>query len=252
MSQDPTHTIMRADYLLAAALFVSTEETRYYLNGIYTEPHQAGGAVCVATEGHGLGCVYDDEGYCHNPQGVWHTSAITALKNLMTAAKKHRPPAGNLYAELKHTEATTSVTLWQADCVQSALKRTLDAHHLGVTTDKTFWVDGTFPEWRRVTAAFMVHEKDPEPGPALLPAGINARYLKRFGDFAKLISGEAGAPVIPVAIGPGYRLLIDSHPHAMAITMEMRAGLSGSEIEAVPWLIAMDHVPELTVKKKAA
>ena len=107
MSQDPTHTIMRADYLLAAALFVSTEETRYYLNGIYTEPHQAGGAVCVATEGHGLGCVYDDEGYCHNPQGVWHTSAITALKNLMTAAKKHRPPAGNLYAELKHTEAKT-------------------------------------------------------------------------------------------------------------------------------------------------
>lgn len=49
-----------ADLFRIAYSCVSTEETRYYLNGVHLEPHPCGGAFMVATDGHRLIVVHDE------------------------------------------------------------------------------------------------------------------------------------------------------------------------------------------------
>ena len=48
-----------ANLFLAAARFVSTEETRYYLRGVYVQHAEGGGLLYTATDGHRLIHVHD-------------------------------------------------------------------------------------------------------------------------------------------------------------------------------------------------
>lgn len=43
--------------------FTSKEETRYYLNGVFVEPHPVAGVMLTATDGHRLICIRDETGY---------------------------------------------------------------------------------------------------------------------------------------------------------------------------------------------
>lgn len=54
-----TITNMTTNLFLAAARFVSTEETRYYLRGVYVQHAEGGGLLYTATCGHRLMHVYD-------------------------------------------------------------------------------------------------------------------------------------------------------------------------------------------------
>lgn len=53
----PPRVMLRALAMLLPLL--GAEETRYYLGGFSIEPHPAGGALIVATEGHAMGVFYD-------------------------------------------------------------------------------------------------------------------------------------------------------------------------------------------------
>ncbi|RCK40460.1 hypothetical protein [Thalassospira xiamenensis] len=48
-----------AKHFYAAWQFVSTEKTRYYLNGVYIEPHKDGGVLLIATDGHSMAVIRD-------------------------------------------------------------------------------------------------------------------------------------------------------------------------------------------------
>ena len=52
--------IISARYLPLLGEFRAKADARYYLEGIYIEPHEADGAYLVATDGHRL-CVIHDE-----------------------------------------------------------------------------------------------------------------------------------------------------------------------------------------------
>lgn len=70
---------VRAKHFAAAYVFASTEETRYYLNGVLVEPHPDGGVLLVATDGHRMVAIKDDEG---ETNGTWICAApseITAV-----------------------------------------------------------------------------------------------------------------------------------------------------------------------------
>jgi hypothetical protein len=53
---------IRAEYAKLVAPFVADDETRFYLNGFYAQRHPSGGALIVATDGHSLGCFWDEFG----------------------------------------------------------------------------------------------------------------------------------------------------------------------------------------------
>jgi hypothetical protein len=53
-----------ARYVKAIYPFIAPNDIRYYLNGIAIDPHQDGGAVLRATNGHVAAIIYDKEAVC--------------------------------------------------------------------------------------------------------------------------------------------------------------------------------------------
>lgn len=72
-------------FLAAASLFVSKEETRYYLNGVLIEPAPQGGVFLVATDGHRLVCFHDPEGMTDAPP--YRPRAKTPVRRLQIQCK---------------------------------------------------------------------------------------------------------------------------------------------------------------------
>lgn len=56
--------IFQAKYLKQLMPIVPENDIRYYLKGIYAEPHPNGGALLVATDGHMLVAIHDTEAIC--------------------------------------------------------------------------------------------------------------------------------------------------------------------------------------------
>lgn len=105
--------------LIFTSPFISTEETRYYLNGVCLD-----GEVAVATDGHRLGCV---------PTG----SDFGSFDRPIIPAKAVR-----LLASLPAPKAISLAT---------------DRPGISIVTDgarlSAKLIDGTFPDWRRVVPA---------------------------------------------------------------------------------------------------
>lgn len=79
---------VRADLFARAMLAISTEQTRYYLNGVFITAAPEGGALLVATDGHWLVAIRD-------PRGIVEGSGIVALNDSMKKAlAKHRTDYG--------------------------------------------------------------------------------------------------------------------------------------------------------------
>lgn len=59
--------IFQAKYLKQLMQFVADQDIRYYMRGIYAEPHPLGGALLVATNGHMLCAIHDAQAKCTEP-----------------------------------------------------------------------------------------------------------------------------------------------------------------------------------------
>ena len=53
---------INAGLFYAASLFTSKEDARYYLQGVFVEPHPIEGITLTATDGVRLACIYDRSG----------------------------------------------------------------------------------------------------------------------------------------------------------------------------------------------
>ena len=54
---------VNANLFRLAQMTVSTEETRYYLNGIFIQPHAVQGVLLVSTDGHRMTVIHDETGH---------------------------------------------------------------------------------------------------------------------------------------------------------------------------------------------
>lgn len=157
-------TIPAAD--LAAALSacgfaMSTEETRYYLNGIYLHPTSADtehqGVILVATDGHRLSKRFVAAE--SNPE----MPGIIIPRQSVKVIEKVIPKTGD--ASIEYSESLVRV-----------------AYGAGVITSKL--VDGTFPDYRRVV---------PQEGP--MAVTIAAGSLTASVDRVSTVSGDKGRGV---------------------------------------------------------
>ncbi|WP_306393413.1 hypothetical protein [Telluria beijingensis] len=57
---------LTAKLLPIIAPFIAKADIRYYLNAINVRPHQDGGAIICATNGHALGAIYDRDAVCEH------------------------------------------------------------------------------------------------------------------------------------------------------------------------------------------
>lgn len=133
-------------YLRAMQHFVSSEETRYYLHGIFIDP--APTPHLVATDGKILGVLHAGENIrAEGPPLIWKVGpmlkAITAAK-LDRFAYRHILP----WVTLTHDEAGTRAEIMGAgeliDSIQDGPGKPCSPPEV---------IDGTFPDWSRILKA---------------------------------------------------------------------------------------------------
>jgi DNA polymerase-3 subunit beta len=150
--------------LKSVAITASTEETRYYLNGVNLV-HTPSGCIMVATDGHRMMLVKQD----------W----TDILPNA-----EFKPTIVPL-AFIKKIKLVRGIDL--ADCTignDGAILIKYAGETMGTQA-----VDGTFPDWRRIV---------PKTPPSNIPAQFNADYVADFAAAGRMLSNakDARQPVI--------------------------------------------------------
>ncbi|RCK20106.1 hypothetical protein TH8_19810 [Thalassospira profundimaris] len=148
----------------AAWQFISTEETRYYLNGVFIEPHPDGGVLMVATDGHVFAAVHDRTAYIEG-DGGWICSVP---KSPFTSALKRRD-AGTLHFVGNTTYLTDSIIGIDARHCRFDPTKITEQHKAIAYAPP---IDGTFPDWRKI-----VPQGEAKPTHRF---AINGRHFEKF------------------------------------------------------------------------
>jgi hypothetical protein len=146
---------VNADLFRAAALFQSSEETRYYLAGVHVEAHPAGGVLLVTTDGTRMFVTHDESGMCDaGLNGFGYIVALDAAA--LKAAKRAKGETG----PRRIIGAEITAPAWVATCNHkdgAPLLETASNVHM-----VNGWnVDGSFPDWRRVLPTDIPDDKAP-------------------------------------------------------------------------------------------
>lgn len=186
--------LVNADIFRAVSIARSDEETRYYLKGVFVQPHPHGGAVLTATDGHILVSAYDLSGVCDTP-------AIIGLDRVRLAACKSKPRFGARY--VRCADGT-------AEIVSGA-----EPDATVYETQPKAVIDGSFPDWPRVVP------RGPY-GPSA--ARFNADTLGRVADASQILRGSKTPDVklLAGADGDDGPLFVPISDTAFGVVMPMR------------------------------
>lgn len=198
---------INADLFRIAHICASTEETRYYLQGVFVTPARAGGAHLVATDGHSMLVVYDAYATDIPERGVILKADKKALTQMKRGKRMHKR---TLTAELAEGEFLATLTDW----TEGAESKPSTVAGVMLTN-----VEGAFPDWGRVL---------PIPGDAgPIPPQFNAAVLSKLLDAATelgklyqkrdvLVRVSAANPGDPAAVSFGIDM------PAFAVAMPFR------------------------------
>lgn len=167
---------LNADLFQLAYGAVSKEETRYYLNGVFVEPHPERGAVLVSTDGHRMICIHDHTAECDE-------CAIVQLPKyaLGLCVPKRGKGLGIERRVLEvDAKARTATILDERVKKDGSIERSDP-----VITAHRVIIEGTYPDWRKVT-----------PKEPLEPAGLsgfNPKLLATLGTFGAALKPSSSA-----------------------------------------------------------
>lgn len=146
--------------------FMGYQDIRYYLNGIYVEPHEAGCRL-VATNGYVMAVLDSDESRCDVPRIL-----AVSTPEFRAAIRWRIPPLRMDDDDMQSAEGggeNFDGTLNVATADSHVTLRTVDGFERFILPGKPF-VDGKFPEWRKV----IPRAEHLKPG---LPSAISTIYL---------------------------------------------------------------------------
>ena len=146
--------------LHVAGLFISSEQTRYYLGGVYIEPHKSGGVTMTATDGHKLIHIHDPDGACDRPILI---KALPTGRQLKPGKRMLRRIATGAV----ETRGRFTLNLHDIDDAEQA-------HLIGSLLCEDPTSGGSFPEYRRVIPAMSKPGLSGQFNPALIAAVATA------------------------------------------------------------------------------
>ncbi|MBX3579980.1 MAG: hypothetical protein KF723_22480 [Rhizobiaceae bacterium] len=184
----------------AALVCVSTEETRYYLNGVHVEPHPEKGVVLVATDGLRMIVIHDEAGY------AGRKAIIPADKILVEAlARSTKEEDARLFIDVKGIIAFPSGNY--------------------IAANNTL-IDGTYPEWTVVVEPVLAAMKTRKVAhscfnPRLITSFVQVATRLKLGDFPsiKIVTTEEGAPSL---------ILFAKSDSVFGLLMPMRSDIGGT------------------------
>lgn len=197
-----TQISVNADRFRIASMSCSTEEARYYLAGVYVEPHNEGGVNLVSTDGHTLVHVYDPDGRCDR------AAIIRLNKDMLRACKLDKDDR-----MLSTPKRTLNVDL------KTGQAQVLNAYLQPVAVQVKVEVDGTFPDYRRVVPSNL--------GAKRVAAGFNGHLIERMCAIGSELSKANGHGGLQLAIhsadlGSPALVLWDNIDHAYGVMMPYR------------------------------
>lgn len=158
-------SIISAAYAHKIQFCVSTEQTRYYLNGFTVEAHPVEGAYLVATDGHRMGIFHDAAAKVAKSKDI-----VQLPKDFLKACKAKSSFPLFVYIDHDAKTAHLAPALGEGAALPDDLSKLplCSAIALNVLTE------GDFPDWRRVCPKDLTDD-------AIRVTGFNARFLADFG-----------------------------------------------------------------------
>ena len=194
---------VNAELFRIAYAAVSKEETRYYLRGVYVEPHPVKGVTLTATDGNQLLCIHDESGVATEKAIIRLTP--DALKACKIAKREHARVL--TIEDGAKVNATVSVIEAEGD----------EAQPRAIIADCK--IDGTFPDYRRV-----IPVPNPLQDSAVNPPHFAGHLIIAMGDTAIALKSKIrwhAADVSSPAI-----VLFEEAPHVVGVLMPMRSKAS--------------------------
>ena len=217
----------------ATSLFISSEETRYYLQGVHVQPvpdDAGGGVIMTATDGHRIASIYDENGSADRKIILSCRWKDPALKTGKRETGRRAFLTGNLADGYVATIRDCPGEIETGDYPPQ----------LSVMAFKE--IDGTFPEWERVFPDDMPFEIDfpdayapTDKVPVSVPLAFNHNYLKSFGDAARILTeSKCMEMILSSYLHKPLQIRFSEAPHAAFGLMRMRGGIDTPFPE---WLI---------------
>lgn len=225
----------------AAMLAQSTEETRYYLNGVLIQPCRAGGVMVVATNGHILIAIHDKDG---ETNGDWICPVPSQLRQFLLANLEPRPDPEEMDGDFYIDEPGFVGTPEKRKPDQI----TFDGHMASITAPEMAWkekspievvmaakaqaIDGKFPAWSKVL---------PRPTadtPALSDFTLAARYMNEINRAISIWSNAISSGIRVRAVEKGGPVLLGAFEKT-----DMVIALMPIRDDAAP-LVAPSWIPE--------
>ena len=173
---------------------ISTEETRYYLNGIYIHKAESGELCAVATDGHRLAMTRQalPSGAAQMPSIILPRKAVSELRKLLDDFD------GDVFVSLSETRAE---------------------FRFGVVRLTSKLIDGTFPDYTRVI---------PVGNDRIMK--VDASAFSAAVDRVSTIASEKSRSV-KMWLKPGVLTLSASNTDASSATEELEVSYDGPEME---------------------
>lgn len=144
------------------SLFVSTEKTRYYLNGFFVTKNATGDVLLVATDDHRMGVLKCGESLVPDEM-------CDRIVRLSPAVLKECNGRGTNWLTI--SDAGQARVCSEGTVSDALVRQDFEAAQSDV------FIDGTFPDWRRVLPDL--------PMPETVGGDVfNARYLNSFGSLS--------------------------------------------------------------------
>ena len=182
------------DLIDSTRFAISTEETRYYLNGIYIHKAESGELCAVATDGHRLALTRQTlpSGAGQMPSIILPRKAVSELRKLLDDFD------GEVLVGLSETRAE---------------------FRFGVVRLTSKLIDGTFPDYTRVIP--IGNDRIMQVDVAAFSAAV---------DRVSTIASEKSRSV-KMALKPGVLTLSASNTDASSATEELEVNYNGAEME---------------------
>jgi hypothetical protein len=200
--------------------FASTDEDRYYLQGVAIFRREAG-VVLVATDGARMGMFLDPHGWCT------HDGMIVRVPWKAACARAKGDGLLERYVAVADQRAMVVLGPAEPDRKDRAeiVQRACRGAHLGALEGAV--IDGMYPDWQRVITCTCEAKGD--------PAGFRADVLEAFTAVAKasLADGRGGPRAVVIspmsAAGPAM-VRIEGLPGFVGVAMPVRHGFSDHEL----------------------
>lgn len=228
-----------ANLFRIAMICASTEETRYYLNGVHVEPHAVKGVTLTATDGHKAVSLYDADGFADE------TATVRLTKEALKACKPGRNERRDVVIYTRSNDATVNITTVDREGRDTKVQPTGAEviTDVPVAFSKDCKIDGTYPDYRRVFPSKIEFSG----------ASSSAAFSSLVLDDLNAVSAELGkhystqgraAGVMRINSSDALCAALVTFPpayNAIAVAMPMRAAC---ETEQPAWFTAVPAMAE--------